>query len=155
MQLEYLGQALHLDAASIGELPELGVVFDQATFACGQLLSCAPAAVSRLKVASYLVRGLGCVLRIGWSVNHGVAKFAANALCDLAVCGDADERMRRMACQLLYGGMSLVRLGPRGALPATIRGLIKGGGSWWMRGEGKGRDWVEKRFQRRACAKVG
>jgi tetratricopeptide (TPR) repeat protein len=105
LQLEYLTQTLHLDYASLMSFTELRDVFDQATFACGQLLSFAPAAVSRLKVAPWLLQGLGCVLRVGWSVNHGVAKFAANALCELVWCERAEVSKRRLACQLLLGGM--------------------------------------------------
>jgi hypothetical protein len=63
----------------------------QATFMCGQLLVTAPALVSRLPAMPRVLRGLGCALRVGWDVNAGVAKFAANALCEFAVSDAAGE----------------------------------------------------------------
>ena len=45
--------------------------------------------------------GLKCALQSGWSVHHGVAKFAANAITILGACETADPTIRILAIHSL------------------------------------------------------
>ena len=52
-----------------------------------------------------LVEGLSSALNKGWSVHHGVAKFAANALTILRITEQADANVRRAATDELLSGL--------------------------------------------------
>eukprot|EP00397_Hematodinium_sp_SG-2012_P001730 GEMP01001735.1.p1 GENE.GEMP01001735.1~~GEMP01001735.1.p1 ORF type:complete len:1162 (+),score=278.31 GEMP01001735.1:169-3486(+) len=121
-QLEYLTVTLHVDLSALFASPELRDAYDQATFACGQLLSFVPGATSRLPIARQVVQGIACALRVGWDVHHGVAKFAANALAVVALSDQAEDEVRRMAIRLLLSGMMQWLLDSRGDQKADVRG---------------------------------
>jgi hypothetical protein len=42
----------------------------------------------------------------GWSIHHGVAKFAANALTILCICEEAELAVREFAIQELVAGIA-------------------------------------------------
>jgi len=79
--------------------------FDRATFCLGHLASHEPEVVSRLSVADKLVKGLEAALKSGWTVHHGVGKFAANALVMVATSETADDDIRIAAVRVLLASM--------------------------------------------------
>jgi len=106
-QLVLLASVLQISEASVLlSVKELAATYDQATFCLGQLVSNEPALVSTLPCAQELVQGLACAVRFGWTVHHGVGKFAANALAILAKASDAEPEARRTAINLLLSALT-------------------------------------------------
>ncbi|KAJ8601677.1 hypothetical protein CTAYLR_007459 [Chrysophaeum taylorii] len=108
--LEYLARTLECDVVVLAASTPLREAYDRATFACGQLLSAAPGAASRLRNARRVVDALRHSLRCGWQMeprarSHGVSKFAANALAIVACSHDAADDIRRLATRHLLHGM--------------------------------------------------
>lgn len=57
-------------------------------------------------LSTQVVGGLSCALSKGWSVHHGVAKFAANALTMLCICETAAGQIREFAIDETIQGLS-------------------------------------------------
>jgi hypothetical protein len=104
LHLLFLSQALKVPPADVAAR-QAAENFDRATFGIGQVLSHQPAVASRLPCALTLVESLARAVRHGWSVHHGVAKFAANSLVVLATCREAQEAARLAALEGLFTGL--------------------------------------------------
>ena len=104
MQVHLLRTTLRVDPALL-KVQDLAESFDTATFCLGQLVSHEPVIVSRLPFAMIFVEGLSAALLHGWKVHHGVGKFAANALTILAICEDANTKVREAAVDAMLEGM--------------------------------------------------
>ena len=105
-QLRLLSGTLQVDRALL-KVPEVAESFDTATFCVGQLVSHEPEFISKLPLARQVVSGLASALSKGWSVHHGVAKFAANALTILCICESADTSVRAFALEQTLQGLSV------------------------------------------------
>ena len=105
LHLLFLAQALKVNPSENSISPHASENFDRATFGIGQVMSFAPARLSRLPCALTLVDSLGVSLQHGWTVHHGVAKFAANSLVQLATCVEADTGVRKAALDRLFSSL--------------------------------------------------